>query len=292
MPSACGPYTAAETAPRCSGGTWSAMVAVSPDIAAYMPSWAKTQAPATVSQLPARPVSSSPTTKPATPPATHTRRRPNRLRVRSHSAPNTGRATRAAIPAAPLTRPKSRTLCAASTSSSCRGSSSWTGASWAAHSPSQMNAKRAVQPREGGAATAVASATDRAEHPVEVLVGEHAGRVQPVADGGELAEARIPLAEHAGVQPVQLAPVRSTAHLPGDLLQRGEPRARVGVRGHVRGDVGVGAAGRGQQRVFVGRGQRVLPREGLAPAGGLVGPPQLGEHGGGVGPRHRVLHLQ
>ena len=30
-----------------------------------------------------------------TPPATHTRRRPNRLVVRSHSAPNTGRATSA-----------------------------------------------------------------------------------------------------------------------------------------------------------------------------------------------------
>src|SRR3954451_2963230 len=234
MPSACGPYTAAETAPRCSGGTWSAMVAVSRDIAAYMPSWANTQAPATVTQLPARPVSSSPTTKPATPPATQTLRRPKRLRVRSHSAPNTGSATSAAIPAAPLTSPKSRTLCAASTSSSCSGSSSCTGASCAAQSPSQANANRTVHARVGGAATvAVVSATGWTQHPVQVLVAQDAGGVEPVADGEELLEPRVAPAEHRGVQAVQLAPVRAAAHLTGDLLQRGEPRAGIGVRRHV-----------------------------------------------------------
>src|SRR4051794_17295425 len=208
MPSAWGPYTAAETAPRFSGGTWSAMVAVSPAIAAYIPSWASTQAPATVSQLPARPVSRSPTTKPATPPATHTRRRPQGLRVRSHSAPNTGRATRAAIPAAPLTSPKSRTLCAASTSSSCSGRSSCTGASCAAQSPSQASANRSVQARVGGAVTpAVASDTGRAQPPVQVVVAQHAGGVEPVSDGEELAEPRVALSQHRRVQPVQLAPV-------------------------------------------------------------------------------------
>src|SRR3954469_23925091 len=228
------------------------MVAVSPAIAAYMPSGASTQAPMTAGQLPARPVSSSPTTKPATPPATQTRRRPYRLCVRSHSAPNTGRATRAAIPAAPLTSPKSRTLCAASTSSSCSGSSSCTGASCAAQSPSQANANRTVHARVGGAATAVlASATDGAQHPVQVLVAQHPGGVEPVADGDELVEARIALAEHRGVQTVQLPPVRAAADLTGDLLQRGEPGPGVGVRGHVRGDVGAIAAGRRRQRDVV-----------------------------------------
>src|SRR3954468_14808107 len=221
------------------------MVAVSPAIAAYIPSWANTQAPATVSQLPARPVSSSPTTKPATPPATQTRRRPYRLRVRSHSAPNTGRATRGAIPAAPLTSPKSRTLCAASTSSNCSGSSSCTGASCAAHSPSQASANRMVHARVGAATTAVVpSGTSRAEHPVQFLVAQQAGRVEPVADGGELAEAWIPIPQHRGIEPVQLAPVRAAADLAGDLLQGGEPRPGVGVRRHVGGDVGALATGR------------------------------------------------
>src|SRR4051812_37212066 len=55
MPSACGPYTAAETAPRCSGGTWSAIVAVSPGSPAYMPSRAITPAPMTAGPLPAAP---------------------------------------------------------------------------------------------------------------------------------------------------------------------------------------------------------------------------------------------
>src|SRR3954453_14510721 len=243
IPSACGPYTAAEIAPRCSGGTWSAMVAVSPAIAAYMPSWASTQAPATVSQLPARPVSSSPTTKPATPPATQTRRRPHRLRVRSHSAPNTGSATRAAIPAAPLTSPKSRTLCAASTSSSCSGSGRWPGARWAAQSPSQASANRTVQARLGRAvATVAVSAPGRPQHPVQVVVAQQAAGVQPVPDGDELPEPRIALPQHVGVQAVQLAPVRAPAHLAGDLLQGGEPRPRIGVRGDVRGDVGAVAS--------------------------------------------------
>ena len=67
------------------------MVAVRPAIAAYRPSWASSQVAAMVGQLPAAAVSSRPTAYTTTPPATQIRRRPHRLRVRSHSAPNTER---------------------------------------------------------------------------------------------------------------------------------------------------------------------------------------------------------
>src|SRR5947209_7570838 len=204
------------------------MVAVRPAIAAYIPSCATTQAPATAAQLPATPVSSSPTTKTSTPPATQTRRLPQWLRVRSQSAPKTGRATSAATPAAPLTSPKSSTLCAGSTSASCSGSSNWTGANCAAHSPSQASPKWSVQARptrsvgsNAWAGTAAAGTVAMSappggpEDPVQVGIAQHTRRVQPVAEGGELVEPRIPGPQCRGVQAVQLAPVRAAADAAG-----------------------------------------------------------------------------
>src|SRR3954451_3906975 len=278
---------AAEIAPRWSVGTSSAIVAVRPAIAAYMPSCATSQAPATAVHDPAAPVSSSPPTYPATPPATQTRRRPQRLRVRSQSAPNSGSATSAASPATPLTSPKSRTLWAWSASASWSGSSSWTGASWAAHRPSQIRANRAVQARPTGTVGTASAATpgagtpisgasgSRAQHALQVGVGEDAGRVEPVPEGHELLEPRVPRPQHVGVETVQLPPVRPSADLARDRLQRREPRPRIGSRGNLRGDVGAPPPRRRRQRDVVGRGAADLDRERGPPVVGLVHPAQL-----------------
>jgi hypothetical protein len=120
-----------EIMPRCSSGTSSAIAAVAPAVAAFRPSVASSHASPTVHHEPCPPVSSNPAANTTVPPAIQTRRRPNRERVRSHSTPNSGSVMIAATPVRPLTRPKSRTLCAESSASNWFGSTSWTGARYA-----------------------------------------------------------------------------------------------------------------------------------------------------------------
>ena len=136
------------------------MAAVAPAVAASMPSVANSQAMPTPIHVVCSPVAISPAANTSVPPIIQTRRRPNRDRVRSHSAPNSGNAISAATPVMPLTTPKSRTLCAWSKVSNWLGSTSCTGARFAVQKPNQSSPKRTVQPREtrvvGSAATDMA----------------------------------------------------------------------------------------------------------------------------------------
>ena len=147
-PSACGPKIAPEMIPRWVTGTWSATAANSPADAIEKPSEANIQHTITPTQDRWGPIATSDRASTTTPAAIHTRRRPNRVRVRSHSAPATGSAISATTPAAPLAMPKSRTLCAASSAENWFGSTSWTGTSHAIQNPNQSSVNRPVQPRD------------------------------------------------------------------------------------------------------------------------------------------------
>ena len=147
-PSACGPKIAPEMIPRWVTGTWSATAANSPADAIEKPSEANIQQTITPTQDCWGPIATSERASTTTPAAIHTRRRPNRVLVRSHSAPATGSAISATTPAAPLAMPKSRTLCAASSAANWFGSTSWTGTSHAIQNPNHSSVNRPVQPRD------------------------------------------------------------------------------------------------------------------------------------------------
>src|SRR5580698_186429 len=147
-PAACGPKIAPEMMPRWVSGTWSATAANSPAEAMENPSEANIQHTMTPSRDRCVPVASSDTASTTTPAAIHTRRRPNRDRVWSHSAPATGSAISATTPAAALVMPKSRTLCAASNDANWFGSTSCTGTSHAIQNPNQSKVNRLVQPTD------------------------------------------------------------------------------------------------------------------------------------------------
>ena len=147
-PSACGPKIAPEMIPRWVTGTWSATAANSPADAIEKPSEANIQQTITPTQERCGPIATSESASTTTPAAIHTRRRPNRVLVRSHSAPATGSAISATTPAAPLAMPKSRTLCAASSAANWFGSTSWTGTSHAIQNPNHSSVNRPVQPRD------------------------------------------------------------------------------------------------------------------------------------------------
>src|SRR5580693_7154085 len=147
-PSACGPKIAPEIMPRWVTGTWSATAANSPADAIEKPSEANIQHTITPTQDRCGPIATSERASTTTPAAIQTRRRPNRDRVRSHSAPATGSAISATTPAAPVAMPKSRTLCAASSAANWFGSTSWTGTSHAIQNPNHSSVNRPVQPRD------------------------------------------------------------------------------------------------------------------------------------------------
>ena len=66
--------------------------------------------------------------------------------------------------------------------------------------------------------------TSGAEHPVQVAVGEDAGRVQLVAYAEEVVEVRVDRPERVGVPVVHLAPVRPAAQRRAHLLEALEIR--------------------------------------------------------------------
>src|SRR4051812_44739663 len=83
---------------------------------------------------------------------------------------------------------------------------------------------RNTLPRRGPSRRRRAAGAWSAEHPVEVGVGEAAFGVERVAQGDELVEARVPVAELLGAEGVQLAPVRPAADVLVELLDLAEVR--------------------------------------------------------------------
>ena len=77
-----------------------------------------------------------------------------------------------------------------------------------------------------------------AEHPVQVVVGEDPGRVEPVAHGQEVVELRVGRAQRVRVAVVQLAPVRPAAQRLADRLDGPEVRLVRRAGELVHGDVG------------------------------------------------------
>jgi len=111
-PSVCGRPIQPDTTPRCPTGTWSGTPAVTLACIAFSPAWARHQ-PAMTPAIVCWPASRHSAAAPASaPPTIHGRRRPNRLVVRSDSAPATGLATIATAAPMPVTHPRTTTLCA------------------------------------------------------------------------------------------------------------------------------------------------------------------------------------
>jgi hypothetical protein len=101
-----------DTVPRCLTGTWSGTAALRLACSAFSPAWARHQPAMTPASVcwPARKASAAPPA--SAPPTSHGRRRPNRLTVRSDSAPATGLAIIATAAPSPVTQPSTATLCA------------------------------------------------------------------------------------------------------------------------------------------------------------------------------------
>ena len=100
-----------------------------------------------------------------------------------------------------------------------------------------------------------------AEDPVDVRVGEDAGRVQLVAQRGEVAEPRVALGEVGGAEAVHLAPVGTPPGGAEDVLADGEPA----LVGHpvvlVEGDIGDVAVVRRREPDVVALHEADLERE-------------------------------
>ena len=113
----------------------------------------------------------------------------------------------------------------------------------------------------GIALYAIAQARALAQHAVEVRVGEHPLGIGLVADGHEVVEPGVPLAQVRGVDGVHLAPVRTALVRGEDVLGGGEVGGRVAAVVLVHRDVDVVALVTGRHPDVVGAGEPHLDRE-------------------------------